>query len=72
MFHEVGDVNRDGYINIIDLSLTAISYFCFEGEPCYNPDADLNCDHIIDMRDIALVGYHYGEQREYPEPTENP
>jgi peptide/nickel transport system substrate-binding protein len=72
MFHRVGDVNRDGYIDIFDLSLIGFSYGCFWWMPCYNPDADLNQDGVIDARDLALLTWHFGEQRSYPVPTEDP
>lgn len=72
MFHRIGDVNRDGYIDVWDLSLIGRSYGCFSWMPCYNPDADLNQDGIIDARDLALLTYHFGDQREYPVPSEDP
>ena len=68
MFHEVGDVNRDGYIDVFDLALLGVSYGCFHWMPCYNPDADLNQDGVCDGRDLALITWHWGEQREYPVP----
>jgi peptide/nickel transport system substrate-binding protein len=72
MFHRVGDVNRDGYIDIFDLSLIGLSYGCFSWMPCYNPDADLNEDGVVDGRDLAILTWHFGDQREYPVPTEDP
>lgn len=68
MFHEIGDVNRDGYIDVFDLALLGVSYGCFSWMPCYNTDADLNQDGVIDGRDLALITWHWGEQKEYPVP----
>jgi peptide/nickel transport system substrate-binding protein len=68
MFHEIGDVNKDGYIDVFDLSTLGVSYGCFSWMPCYNPDADLNQDGLIDARDLALITWSFGEQREHPEP----
>jgi ABC-type transport system substrate-binding protein len=72
MFHEIGDVNRDGYIDVFDLSRLGVSYGKFSWEPGYDPDADLNQDGVVDARDLALITWHWGEQREYPIPTEDP
>ncbi|MCK4424991.1 hypothetical protein KAU93_04825, partial [Candidatus Bathyarchaeota archaeon] len=68
MFHEVGDVNRDGYIDVFDLSTSGVAYGCFSWMPCYNPDADLNQDGVCDGRDLGALTFRWGEQREYPEP----
>jgi len=68
MFHKVGDVNRDGYIDVFDLSTLGVSYGCFSWMPCYNINADLNLDGVCDGRDLALITWHWGEQKEYPEP----
>lgn len=68
MFHEAGDVNRDGYIDVFDLSTLGVSYGCFSFMPCYSVDADLNQDGVIDGRDLALITWSFGEQREYPQP----
>jgi ABC-type transport system substrate-binding protein len=68
MFHEIGDVNRDGYIDVFDLSRLGVSYGKFSWMPGYDPDADLNQDGVVDARDLALITWHWGEQREYPEP----
>jgi hypothetical protein len=57
----VGDVNGDGLINVIDLTLVSLAYGSFEGEPDYNPDADLNSDGIVDMKDMATVARNLGK-----------
>jgi ABC-type transport system substrate-binding protein len=68
MFHRVGDVNRDGYIDVFDLAALGAAYGQRIGWPGYNPDADVNSDGICDGRDLALITWHWGEQREYPVP----
>lgn len=57
----VGDVNGDGVVNVIDLSIVSLSYGTFEGEPDYNPEADLNEDGVVDMRDLTIVAMHLGQ-----------
>jgi len=56
-----GDVNEDGAVDIVDLSLVGVAYGSFEDEPQYNPDADIDKDGIIDVWDITIVCVHYGE-----------
>ncbi len=55
-----GDVNGDGIVNVLDLSVVSMSYGSFEGEPDYNLDADLNKDGVVDMRDLAKVAMNLG------------
>lgn len=57
----VGDVNEDGVVDILDLSLLGMAYGTFEGQPGYNPDADLNDDGVVDGRDLALVTLYFGD-----------
>jgi hypothetical protein len=57
----VGDVNEDGVVDIIDLSIVGMAYGTFEGQPGYDPDADINVDGLVDMRDLALVTKNFGE-----------
>jgi hypothetical protein len=66
MFWQVGDYNRDGVVNVIDLTFVSFAYGCMCGDPCYDPDADFNDDCIVDMRDIYIAAYHLLWQKEWP------
>ena len=55
----VGDVNRDGQVNIRDLILVSRS---FGKDASDNPQADLNQDGIINILDLLIVAQHIGEQ----------
>ena len=55
-----GDVNGDGSVNIMDLTIVAFAYGALIGEPDYNPDADINDDDIVDMRDLVIVARQLG------------
>lgn len=66
MFHEVGDVNRDGTINVLDMTLISFSLGCFEGELGFNLHADVNEDGVVDMMDMATAAHYLGWQKEYP------
>jgi hypothetical protein len=56
----VGDVNEDGVVDILDMSIVSKSFGMFEGEPGYNSDADINVDGIIDLYDLILVSQNLG------------
>ncbi|MCW3978098.1 MAG: dockerin type I domain-containing protein [Candidatus Bathyarchaeota archaeon] len=55
-----GDVNGDGIVDLFDLSIVGLAYGSFEGDPDYNPDADLTRDGLVDARDLATVTLNYG------------
>ncbi len=57
----IGDVNGDGAVNVLDLTVVSLAYGNFEGEPDYDSTADLNEDGIVDMRDLVIVARHLGE-----------
>ncbi len=56
-----GDINGDGVVNVVDLSIVALAYGSLAEEPDYNPDADLNNDDIVDMKDLYVVARNLGK-----------
>ena len=50
------DVNKDGVINILDLTLVAANF----GETGPTP-ADVNGDGVVNILDLTLVASHFGE-----------
>jgi hypothetical protein len=56
-----GDVNGDGIVNVLDLTIVALSFGSFIGEPDYNPQADINQDGIVDMKDLSTVAINLGK-----------
>jgi hypothetical protein len=52
-----GDSDRDGKITIVDVTLIAAN---FNRPASLVPQADLNGDGVIDVRDMALIGSQYG------------
>ena len=50
------DVNKDGVINILDLTLVAANF----GETGDIP-ADVNGDNVVNILDLTLVASHFGE-----------
>jgi hypothetical protein len=57
----LGDVTRDGSVNIIDLIVLARSFGSKLGDPNWNPDADINNDNIINILDAILIAGHFGK-----------
>ena len=51
------DVNKDGSVNILDLTFVA-SHFGKEDAP---PAADVNGDGRVNILDLTLVASHFGE-----------
>jgi hypothetical protein len=56
----VGDVNVDGKVDIIDLSIAALAFGSYPGHPRWDPQADINNDNYIDITDIALTARNLG------------
>lgn len=72
MFHLVGDVNRDGYIDVFDLARVGAAYgsrLKVPPDPRYDAEADINSDGRVEAKDLAYVAFNWGEQREYPVPA---
>ncbi len=66
MFWEVGDINRDGIINVIDVTLWSRSFGYWWYEPFYDIATDLNSDGIVDFLDGMRLLMRLLWQREYP------
>ena len=56
-----GDVNGDGKVNILDIATVASLYNTYPGHPKWNPNADLDDNHKIDIIDIAKAAKNYGK-----------
>jgi peptide/nickel transport system substrate-binding protein len=77
LFYACGDVNRDGLVWADDRGQMGVRFGCMAAnyiapgippvdDACYDANVDINGDGIIDMGDISLANYFYGDQREYP------
>jgi hypothetical protein len=61
IFHEAGDVDYNGRIDINDLAAVSLAYYTEPGDLQWNPDADVNGDNIVNIYDISIVGRFYGQ-----------
>jgi hypothetical protein len=53
-----GDVNGDGFINVIDVGIVIDNY---GRNPFPNPKSDLNMDGLVNILDIGLIIDNYGK-----------
>jgi hypothetical protein len=57
-----GDVNRDGTVDIYDITTVCIAYDSTPQDPNWNPDADIAPEFgIIDIYDVTTVLINYGK-----------
>jgi uncharacterized repeat protein (TIGR01451 family) len=63
-FYIIGDINRDGTVDIKDLVLFVKAFGSYPTHTRWNPKADLNNDEKADIKDLILLVKHFGEH--YP------
>lgn len=56
-----GDANRDGVVNILDLTFVGASIGTTVGDPAYNSEADLNRDGSVNILDLTIVALDFGK-----------
>ena len=66
LFHAIGDVDRNAEIWGEDRTRYSLAYGCTSSAECYDDDADLNEDGIIDALDGILISFYWGDKKEYP------
>jgi len=54
-FWSMGDANRDGYIDDIDVNLVMDAYGSGSGDPNWNPDCDFNQDGYVSTADVSIL-----------------
>jgi len=47
-----------------DVSYTARRFLCIQSDPLWDPNADIDGDGVVNMKDIAVPARHFGEH--YP------
>ncbi|MEM3578289.1 MAG: CARDB domain-containing protein [Candidatus Bathyarchaeia archaeon] len=56
-----GDINGDGTVDIYDAILLSTSFGAKQGDPNWNPNADLDNTGEIDIFDAIILSTHFGE-----------
>jgi len=57
----IGDVDGNGVVNMDDLRLAAKAFGSTSTSPRWNPDADINLDGKIDMKDLYIIVANFGK-----------
>jgi hypothetical protein len=57
--HPRWDVNEDGIVNILDITIVSKNYGAILSKPY--PRYDVNQDGEINIQDLTLVGHYFGE-----------
>jgi hypothetical protein len=61
----VGDVNGDGWVEMMDFYAASNAFMSRPGDPNWNPNADIyswpDGDGVIEMMDFFILGEHYME-----------
>jgi parallel beta-helix repeat protein len=55
----LGDLNNDDKVNMIDIGIAASAFGSFPDHLRWKPEADINQDGVIDLRDIAIVARNF-------------
>jgi len=56
------DLNKDRAVDLLDFTIVMSCYGATPESPRWNQLADLKVDGIIDVYDVVIVCYHYGEK----------
>jgi parallel beta-helix repeat protein len=56
------DLNKDGFVNFLDLSTASKAFGCKSGDPRWSPIADMDMNEIINIIDVSKVAKHFGER----------
>ena len=56
-----GDLNLDGVVNIVDVTIVARAYMNKPGDPNWNVIADVDKNGIVNIVDITIVAREYGK-----------
>ncbi len=54
-----GDVNEDGFVDILDIAAAAGVFGTQTGDPTYNAAADINSDGLIDVFDLVSIAVNF-------------
>lgn len=55
------DLNKDGHVNITDVAIVTTAFGTEEGDPRWDPRADVNGDGLVDIFDLVTIAIHFGE-----------
>jgi len=54
------DLNHDGKVDILDVTIVANAYGSRKGQPSYKARIDFNHDKVINIFDVVMIARYYG------------
>ena len=57
-----GDINQDKSVDSTDASMLSAAFGCVPQGSCWNSNADINCDNIVDICDAIILANNYGRK----------
>lgn len=60
-YESTSDLNKDGTVNILDVSIVALAFGSTPEDPNWNIIADLNNDETVNILDISTVAVEFGK-----------
>jgi hypothetical protein len=58
----LGDINGDGKVDMMDIYIVTKAFGSYPGHPRWHPDADVDQNNLIDMRDTWLTAKNFGKE----------
>ena len=58
-----GDVNKDGVVELEDMSYINNNYDSTKGDGKYEEKYDFTGDEIVDLEDLSLINNNYDKQK---------
>jgi len=59
-----GDINDDGYVNVVDVGLLSNAWASERGDANWDSSADLNYDSFVNIVDLGIVSDHWMQEYE--------
>jgi parallel beta-helix repeat protein len=56
-----GDINKDGFVDILDAILLSVAFSSTPANPEWNPQADINKDGVVDILDAIILSGNFGK-----------
>jgi parallel beta-helix repeat protein len=60
------DLNNDGTVNILDITIVAKAFRSHQGDAGWNPKADLDNNGVVNIIDLTIVAKNYGKKVQFP------
>src|SRR5690606_21483315 len=59
---KVGDINKDGFVNLVDVSILSQHFNSTKGDGRYNELVDLNNDGFVNVQDLSIMLKNFNDK----------